>query len=115
MAQDKQNRLIVSMLRALCEKQGIDVSSFDTQQQQPARQERKLTPQEQDALNNAPLPKPDLRGIPNDTDGNVTVETVETVDTTEADDAIRPTERTSEQRSTEQRNAPAVPRSQGKK
>ncbi len=88
MAQDKQFRRIEAKLDALLEKQGIDVASFDTQQQQPARQERKLSPQEQDALNNAPLPKPDLRGIPNDAEGNVTVETV---DTTEADDASRPT------------------------
>lgn len=95
MAQDKQFRRMEAKIDALLEKAGIDVASFDTQQQ-AAKQERKLSPQEQDALNNAPQPKPDLRGIP--------------AENGEADDASRTTERTSEER-----DAPAVPRSQGKK
>lgn len=96
MAQDKQFSRIEKKIDALLEKQGIDVASFDTQQQ--TKQARKLSPQEQDALNNAPLPKPDLRGIPDDAEGNVTVETVETRQVSNTDDASRPTERTGEER-----------------
>lgn len=67
MAQDKAFRRIEAKLDALLEAQGIDPDEIDTTgdvaDRAAARQERKLTPQEQDAINNAPTPKPDLRNV----------------------------------------------------
>lgn len=116
MATEKWIARLEAKLDALLEKSGIDMAQFEQAEPANRGQARKLTAQEQDAINNAPKAEstippqekgprvtqqnaPDTSGstpptprVPSDAVGSVTVETKEpdgdvTVDTMPANDA----------------------------